>query len=358
MTEFVINNELVQQIVDSVQEVVGRDINFIDKRGIIIASTDAARIGDFHEAAYEVIKKANSKIVENEEQYVGAKKGINYPVWVNDKVIAVIGITGEPQDVGKYGFIIKKITEVLITEEQIKKNSKNQELLVRNMITSFLYSDMEEAEYLIEHLHVDVKNKYAVMIIKMNSSCAFHNLDRIEITVKDFYEQIGNLIHTYIYPNEFLAFIDEKQYLYIKNNFTSLKKRFEGNLTIGIGIKENIYNIRKSYHYAKIANRTSIAGKKTITFADDLNLELIIDSLDTNVVKNYTGKVLNGLSDSEQKLLSLYFENDFSLKKTSEILFLHKNTVQCRLNKIMHETGLNPRKFQDAVVLYLALCMS
>ena len=46
----VIKPELAQQIVDSVRTIVDKNINFIDRKGIIIASTDLNRVGDFHEA--------------------------------------------------------------------------------------------------------------------------------------------------------------------------------------------------------------------------------------------------------------------------------------------------------------------
>ncbi|MFR4713912.1 MAG: helix-turn-helix domain-containing protein [Blautia wexlerae] len=43
-----------------------------------------------------------------------------------------------------------------------------------------------------------------------------------------------------------------------------------------------------------------------------------------------------------------------SLHNTCEKLFLHKNTLQYKLNHIYRKTGLNPRRFKDAVLLYLA----
>ncbi|WP_270391266.1 helix-turn-helix domain-containing protein [Blautia massiliensis (ex Durand et al. 2017)] len=50
-----------------------------------------------------------------------------------------------------------------------------------------------------------------------------------------------------------------------------------------------------------------------------------------------------------------YFSLEMSLADTAEKLFLHKNTLQYKLNHIYKKCGLNPRKFRDAVLLYLAL---
>ncbi len=52
--------------------------------------------------------------------------------------------------------------------------------------------------------------------------------------------------------------------------------------------------------------------------------------------------------------LKVYYEMNMSLSKTADKLFLHKNTVQQRLKKILGQSGYDPRSFQDAVLLYLA----
>ncbi|NSK01391.1 PucR family transcriptional regulator [Blautia obeum] len=57
------------------------------------------------------------------------------------------------------------------------------------------------------------------------------------------------------------------------------------------------------------------------------------------------------------KLLPIDQEERKSLKKTCGETFLHKNTVQYRLNQIYKKCGCNPREFRDAVRLYLALKM-
>ena len=51
-----ISLNLAQEIVNAVKEVVDKDINFIDKNGIIIGSTDKKRLNTFHEAGYKAIK--------------------------------------------------------------------------------------------------------------------------------------------------------------------------------------------------------------------------------------------------------------------------------------------------------------
>lgn len=69
----------------------------------------------------------------------------------------------------------------------------------------------------------------------------------------------------------------------------------------------------------------------------------------------YRDKTIAALDKDERELLRIYFDSEMSLKETGERLFLHINTLQYKLNGIYKKSGYNPRKFKDAVVLYMAL---
>lgn len=74
-----ISKELAQSIVFEMKKIIEKDLNFIDTNGIIIASTDSSRVGKFHAGGVEAIKKDGIVVIDWEEQYRGAKKGINIP---------------------------------------------------------------------------------------------------------------------------------------------------------------------------------------------------------------------------------------------------------------------------------------
>ena len=75
-------------------------------------------------------------------------------------------------------------------------------------------------------------------------------------------------------------------------------------------------------------------------------------------------KVLGGLLDArdEQRELSLqtlktYYQNDMNVQKTAQELFIHRNTLNIRLNRIRELTGYAPQTFQDAFVLRMAILL-
>lgn len=111
-----LSKQLACQIVEAVHAVVGNDINLINSSGIIIGSTNQQRIGTFHEAGYEVVKTGVPISVEEGHRFQGALNGINYPIFLEETPIAAIGITGNPEELKRFGFLITKITEVFLKE--------------------------------------------------------------------------------------------------------------------------------------------------------------------------------------------------------------------------------------------------
>ena len=94
-----IHRKTAQQIADTVKEVCGYDINFINDRGLVIASTDPARIGTVHEGGRQVIARGETLEVDQDGLLPGTKKGVNIPVFRSGVLAAVIGISGEPEKV-------------------------------------------------------------------------------------------------------------------------------------------------------------------------------------------------------------------------------------------------------------------
>ena len=88
---------------------------------------------------------------------------------------------------------------------------------------------------------------------------------------------------------------------------------------------------------------------------DDLTLEILLGSLNEVTTAEFIAKTLSCLDEADCSLLRSYFDHEQSLSRTSEYLYLHKNTLQYKLDRIHKICGLNPRSFRDGVILYLAL---
>ena len=144
--------------------------------------------------------------------------------------------------------------------------------------------------------------------------------------------------------------------LFEKNSF--ILKQFSADnkilLKIAVGKSTSIYQLSESCSSARTALKSITSETNGFVMFDDLMLELILSGLGEEEKKEFLSRTTASLTEEELHIIRTYFEQDMSLHDTSEQLFLHKNTLQYKLNHIYKKTGLNPRKFKDAVLLYLA----
>src|SRR5690554_5011572 len=100
-----LTKELAQKIVDNTMDVLGKNINIMDHNGIIIGSGNKNRIDNYHEVANRVIESGKTYIIRDdmEKEFQGVKEGINLPIKFQEKIMGVVGITGDADEVTGYG---------------------------------------------------------------------------------------------------------------------------------------------------------------------------------------------------------------------------------------------------------------
>ena len=116
-----ISKSAATDLIREISSVIDYDINIMNENGVILASTDKERVGQFHEGAHLVIKQNLKELpVYYDEEYAGCRQGINLPLFSDDNIIGVVGITGDVSETGRYARLIKKVTEDL---EDLKLNT-------------------------------------------------------------------------------------------------------------------------------------------------------------------------------------------------------------------------------------------
>ena len=124
-----------------------------------------------------------------------------------------------------------------------------------------------------------------------------------------------------------------------------------------MGKSTPVFQVHHSYESALTAINTLTNGSENFALFDDLTLQLILSSVTDDTRNHFLQKTISGLSTQDLDIIKVYFSEDMSLIRTCDKLYLHKNTLQYKLNRIHKITGLNPRTFQDAVLLYLAVLL-
>ncbi|MFR9190725.1 MAG: sugar diacid recognition domain-containing protein, partial [Anaerotruncus massiliensis (ex Togo et al. 2019)] len=137
-----ISKRNAMQIVNEISGIIGQHVNMMDADGTIIASTDPERMDTYHEGAARVIgEHLDELIIQSDDEYEGTRKGINLPILLDGEIAGVVGITGERDEVVKYGQIIKKMTEILLIENFDKEQKKIDDRIRTRFIDEWLYGD-------------------------------------------------------------------------------------------------------------------------------------------------------------------------------------------------------------------------
>ena len=206
-----IKKDVAQQIVEAVKDVCSHDINFIDSKGIIFASTNSKRIGDFHEIGLQVIKSGETIEVNTDDGFMGTQKGVNIPFVYKNEISAVIGISGEPEEVRKYAYLAQKITTLLLREHELELHSHNQKTQLTHVIRSIIFQDYINPDYLrefFEKYNTNLNASYRTVMVRLNSRYNLSNLSMIEQYIYRAFEVTGSALYTFIYPNEYILFLE------------------------------------------------------------------------------------------------------------------------------------------------------
>ncbi|EEL35547.1 Transcriptional regulator [Bacillus cereus Rock3-28] len=355
--------DLANKIVREVRRLITENIIIINIQGVIIASTDAKRIGQFHEGALRCAKQKKTVIItkEDERRLQGVKAGMNLPLLFHDEVIGVIGITGEPDNISQYGEILRKMTELLIHEnyflEQLELEHRSYEAFVFDWLqnTDWSSSFLDRAKT----LGVDLYKKKQLILFSIDQNDT--------MLQRKVWQHIRNLLakeHLFVrWGNDrFILFSamssKEQTYLFLKRLKHDCETLFSIPLYIGIGQTVTPSTMHISYEQALRALSVSLETKK-IVFNEDLRLEMCLQDISIETREQFLERTIENLVQSPELMhtLRLFIDYNQSYKQTAEQLHIHINTLHYRLKKIEEHTGLDPKQFKDLNVLYFALLL-
>lgn len=344
-----ISKNLAQQIVEAIHDVIKRDINLIDSQGAIIGSTDRARLGSFHEAGFRAVQTARPVAADGASGYKGTRPGMNYPIFMEQQAIAAIGITGSPAQLKQYGFLATKITEVFLKEQQLNEEMYSENRLLHYLITSLIQGNTGNPQALsgaMEHFKMDPDGQYAVLSVKAADQEVRRSFD-LYLRQKDF------PLALYLYPCQWVVVLDQECLRRLDG--AAFERTFQGKLHAGLGNFAPTKELPRSYEQARLARSHARQSKKALCSIAGISARTLVGSLSQDLRRLYGQKVLHPLTDKERTTLTAYFQADCSLQEAAKRLCIHKNTLQYQLDRITEKTSLNPRSFQDAFALQLAV---
>ena len=200
-----VHKRVAEEIVQAVRDVCGHDINFISPSGRIFASTNPDRVGQYHEAAREAAKTGETLEVHRAEDYFGAQPGVNIPLSHDGEPVAVIGITGEPDEVRKYGVLAQKITALILREHELERQSSTERAQMDHVVRALALGEHLNYDYyrdFMQRHRVDLEGIRTTVILRTHSGD--ENLTRVKSEITRIIHRQRITLYTFCYPHEFI----------------------------------------------------------------------------------------------------------------------------------------------------------
>jgi len=139
------DHELAERLIGKLVSYMDYNVNLMDEKGIIIASTDKGRVGSFHEIAYNIMKKSQDIVeVEDNDGFLGVRSGINMALEFEHKKIGVVGVTGDPNQVRNVALVVRMAVESMLEYEIAKEQAQRHKSTKDKFLNDLLYE--EEAD--------------------------------------------------------------------------------------------------------------------------------------------------------------------------------------------------------------------
>jgi len=368
-----------QNIVDRVIGILGKNINIMDTSGIIIASGDETRIGIFHEiAALSALE--NREIIVDEENalgFAGVKPGINLPVYFGNRVIGVVGITGKPSEVAGYGKIIKELVELMVHDKHQKRLEQFQHRAISGLVIELVKKPLldEDEIRILENratlARFDLEKKRVLIIADIKNFGEFISKKSLsEVQIQELKQSVLDLILVGNNSHDVAFNLDRDRFMILKTDIDSIENyclnkhlRIKNNLGINLifaqgetcsSLKDYNAAYEKALHYVEIANKLD-----DVYFLSDshFDLHLLAFGIQDKFKKDYVKHFHSILAEDNINMLQTakaFFESGMNSKESAAKLYIHKNTLLYRLNKIKELYGIDPFNPFQCMKLYLA----
>ena len=346
-----ISNQILQNTIDGLKGITRTDLCVIDVEGKILAATFPDAESFIGSAQSFVQSPADSQVVN------GCKF---FKVFDDHQLEYILLAYGDSEDVYMIGKIASfQIQNLLVAyKERFDKDNFIKNLLLDNLLLVDIYNRAKK-------LHIDIEVRRVVFIVETNREKDGNELEKIR-------GLFGGK------SKDFVTAVDEKNIIVVKElsdneSYDDLKKTAEVILNLfrsdssGVHISygtvvNELKEVSKSYKEARMALDVGkiFFEEQNIIAYSQLGIGRLIYQLPIPLCKMFIKEIFDGRSpdDFDEEILTTinkFFENSLNVSETSRQLYIHRNTLVYRLDKLQKSTGLDLRVFEDAITFKIAL---
>ena len=347
------SNRLFQGVVHQMRDAVDRVIGVVDENGIVVACSELTKIGE-------------------------ARQGVVEEMSYSPKAFTLLGYTYNPITAGSkseyYVFVegedkmAEKIAKILVVsfaniknlyDEKYDKGSFIKNIILDNILPSDIYIKSKE-------LHFNTEEVRIVFLVKFYGRTDMMPYEILQNMFpdksKDYVISVGE--QDVVLVKDIKPGTDRREIEKIASGIVNtLNSEYYVKVAIGIStVVDNIKDLARAYKEAQVALDIGkvFETEKNIISYENLGIGRLIYQLPTTMCEMFLQEVfkkgsLDSLDKETLMTIQCFFENNLNVSETSRKLFVHRNTLVYRLEKIRKLTGLDLREFEHAITFKVAL---
>ena len=347
------SNRLFQTVIHQMKDIVGRTIGAIDENGIIVACSELTKIGESRQRIKEELSFSRDTMIID---------GFTYKLITSTaKNECIVFVEGEDKEAEKIAQILAVSLGNIksLYDEKYDKGSFIKNIILDNILPNDIYIKSNE-------LHMGNEEYRAVIVVKFQGATELSPYEIIQSIVadnsKDYVINISeqDIVIVKEVDENCTAEELEKE---AQEILSKAQSEYAAKLLIGISsVVEKLKDLARAYKEARIALEVGkvFDVECPIMSYENLGIGRLIYQLPTTLCDIFLQEVfkkgsLESLDRETLMTVQSFFENNLNVSETSRKLFVHRNTLVYRLEKIRKLTGLDLREFDHAVTFKVAL---
>jgi carbohydrate diacid regulator len=347
-----ISNQILQNTIDGLKGITKIDLRVLDTEGNVLAET-IAEPEDYAELVHSFVDSpADSQVLQ----------GVQFFKVYNDGLLEYVVVArGDSEEVYTIGKIaVFQIQNLLVAyRERYDKDNFIKNLLLDNLLLVDIFNRAKK-------LHIEMNVRRVVYIIETSKEKDNGALE----TVRSMFASANR---------DFITAVDEKNIILVKeladsDIYNDLDKTAQvivdmlnteamTRVRVAYGtIVRDLKEVSRSYKEAKMAldvGKIFYSDRNVMAYSN-LGIGRLIYQLPLPLCKMFIKEIFgentpDQFDEETLTTISKFFENNLNVSETSRQLYIHRNTLVYRLDKLQKSTGLDLRVFEDAITFRIAL---
>ena len=349
------SNSVFQSVIVQLRDISDRVFGVIDTEGCVISCTDMSMLGErWTDAALKVGNASESIVTFAQKSFKAIMGNSNY----FEYAVFCSGDDETAKSFCQMAFIALNDAKTFY-EEKHDRGTFVKNIIMDNILPGDIYIRAKE-------LHFATDAPRAVFLIRQVGHADVATVDVLTgmfpDKMQDFVLSVNETDVAVIKQISGTVTAEDLEKIAVSMEET-LKNELRIKTIIGIGtVAERLRELADSYKEAQTAIEVGkvFDTEKSIMHYENLGIGRLIYQLPTTLCEIFLKEVFkkNSLDSLDQETLftiNKFFENSLNVSETSRKLFVHRNTLVYRLEKIRKLTGLDLRQFDHAIVFRVAL---